>query len=663
MKNTIRLLALLMSIALLVSVAVLALQADAEELVNLYDVTTAYKGAVPNTTDPNGATTSLSGYFGSKPIAVTGGSKLYFGPCDPTHSWHLALYPSTTTPNVSARAAGRGQFIVVDTFADGSVIYSFQIPSDVGAVALASKERFFNHTLITLNQEFDKLSYFAYADAQNWTLENALRPTEGATATTPNGFVNYFPRTDAYDASLHKNVNESTYKTSGLMAVAQGDVICFGAANMTQTKEHLTAYNSSMGQVAALTSSKLTLKEDIGRGFGIYTYTVPADVAYVTATVHIGVYNDGDMLLTKNQPFTGDQLREALGITYLAEGAEDHAFYGKDALFIGDSITYGSFDTPQSYRNPSASWARRLALSTGLNVTNAGVGGSSISYQSNRGWIYSQYTENKDKDFDMIVMHGGVNDARDSVVYGTPSRGEITSEKLSDSSKLSTYTGGLEWLFYNVRRNWPDAELYYIANFQLTAHYTGNARNMKPYFAQAAKLCETYGVTMIDLYNNEELYETFNPADSTIMPDQLHPTKAGYDLLFPTILKLFNESLVVETPQETTGATTTAATPTTATPTTATPTTVAPTTAAPTTVTPTVAAPATTETPTVATTLPETTPAGTTEAPATTEASTTGATSADEGEGCRSSAMGGLAILLTGAAGYAAMNRKKKEND
>ena len=67
---------------------------------------------------------------------------------------------------------------------------------------------------------------------------------------------------------------------------------------------------------------------------------------------------------------------------------------------------------------------------------------------------------------------------------------------------------------------------------------------MTEYYAQAKALCEAYGVHYIDLYNNEELYKTFDYTNAELFAEDLYtPTNAAYDLLFPTVLRLFNESL------------------------------------------------------------------------------------------------------------------------
>ncbi len=507
----------------------------AGELTNLYDVSTSVTDAVPNSNDIN-ANITLSGYFGSAAIEVAPGDLLYFGPCDTTHQWHLACYTDT-----SGRIVERTNYTVVDTFSDGSVIYSYTVPANVTRIRLAGKLRFRDVTLLTVNQRFDTTSYAEYFKGQG--SQSGLTPPTMADVTDASVLVNLYPRVGDCNETIHQNTNVDTYKTSDHIAVASGDVITIGALRQASSGEAVLFYDSSKKLVASLNSASLPLHEDIGRGYGIYWVTVLAGATTMQVKVHLGVYNDGDVLVTKNQPFTGDLFRAFLGIDYYLAGADEHPFFGKTALFIGDNISYGSFDTPPSYRNPSASWARRLALSTGLEVTNASIGGAAMR-ECSRTWIYNQYASQTNKDFDLIVMQGGVNDARDSADYGSIL--PIASTEAALKANTASFAGGLQWLFYNVRKDSPDAELYYIANFKLTDP-TGRAQDMSGYFALAAELCELYGVHFIDLYGDEELYKKFNPA-AGYLPDKLHPIKYGYDLLFPTILRLFNETVKTDEP-------------------------------------------------------------------------------------------------------------------
>ena len=259
------------------------------------------------------------------------------------------------------------------------------------------------------------------------------------------------------------------------------------------------------------------------------------------------------MLVTKNQPFTGEELCTTLGIAELSEEAKAHPFYGKKALFIGDSISYGSFDTPPTYRNPSASWARRLALTTGLVPTNVSYPGASVAKTGISGvkWEYELLSPEiiSKRTYDMIVFHGGVNDARQGVEAGVAMSSDTPRRDLNDEERLATFAGGLQWMFHETRTRWPEAELYYVANFKLVPDSL-KGKDMNEYLTQAKILCAEYGVHYIDLFDDETLYSTFDYTSKSVLEDLLHPSGPSYDILFPTILRLFNETIPKEDNKE-----------------------------------------------------------------------------------------------------------------
>ena len=553
---------LIPTIATLATTVQAAETTDASAFQNQYDATTEFQNAVPSP-DYYGKSLTAANHRGSAPFAVTGGQTIYFGPCDPDQQWYLVIYKLTSSSKSSGKQIQSTQVQKVATFIDGSVICSYTIPEGYVAAAYAHKMAKYNHnTLITVDQPFDVDGYYAYADLQGWDLiasglrkEIAAEPEEGY-----EGLWNYFPAATERDPLLRQHQN-NTFISSAFIKVNAKDTIYIGALNRddylkkpTKDSEHhvVTAYDENYNQLSTVRLSNLYLEEDIGYGYGIYAYEVPRNisgtvVAYVRVDVHEGIYNDGDVFVTKNQPFTGEQFRQMLGIAELSEEAKAHPFYGKKALFIGDSISYGSYDTPPTYSNPSASWARRLALATGLIPTNVSYPGASVGKNSNCKWIYEIFNTEyiSKKTYDMIVFHGGVNDARQGVAVGEALSSDTDRKILAEDERLATFAGSLQLIFHKAREKWPEAELYYVANFKLVSDSL-KGRDMNDYLTQAKILCAEYGVHYIDLFEDETLYETFDYTSKDILPDLIHPTAITYDLLFPTILRLFNETIVEE---------------------------------------------------------------------------------------------------------------------
>ena len=98
-------------------------------------------------------------------------------------------------------------------------------------------------------------------------------------------------------------------------------------------------------------------------------------------------------------------------------------------------------------------------------------------------------------------------------------------------------------MFYNALTKWTEAEFYYIADYKVASDVV-NGKDMGAYYAQAKALCEIYGIHYIDLYDNTELYESFDYTNAELFADdKFTPLASTYNLLFPTVLSLFDESL------------------------------------------------------------------------------------------------------------------------
>lgn len=566
-KLTRTLAVVLIAMMLIPTFATLAV--NAEETPNIDDIKNVFVlkalNAAPSMEKVEGGNdkdpTFESGMMASESFAVTrtGDKYIYVGPCpDPRieanwKNFDFIAYWYTSKGKYTSQKKfmelGNGNDNIAGEFPDGSVILKIKInQSSYKFAALKLPVKFADVTLATVERPFTVEEYYAYADAQGWDIESlGLRPAIAEEA--PNDFEglwNFFPRQGDRDPLLRQHQN-TTYVTSEYIPVTPGDVITMGAISTSEMKNILTTYNADLDQLKAYqrTDIAIELEETLDYGFGIYSFIVPEDVAFIKATVHSGIYNDGDILVTRNQPFTGAELRTTLGIEDISEEAKAHPFYGKEALFVGDSISYGSYDTPPTYRNPSASWARRLALTTGLIPTNISYPGASVGKTTVSGvkWEYDLMIPAlmSKKNYDMVVFHGGVNDARQNVAVGEALSSDTDRKVLVEEARLATFAGGLQIMFHDAKEKWPEADLYYVANFKLVTDSV-KGKDMSEYFAQAKILCAEYGVQYIDLYNDVALYEEFDYESDSILPDLIHPISSAYDILFPTVLRLFNEA-------------------------------------------------------------------------------------------------------------------------
>ena len=198
-------------------------------------------------------------------------------------------------------------------------------------------------------------------------------------------------------------------------------------------------------------------------------------------------------------------------------------------LFCGDSICAASV---YDYKDCTFwGWAGRIASATGAEYINLGRDGASLSTCRGENRILTQIEKAKDEKFDLVVLHGGVNDAWDSNAAG----------RMTDSFDLkdfdvTTCAGGLEELFYHAKRYFPDTKLCFVLNFAGPSCKIGRISNMDEYFDEILKICQKWEIQVLDLYHDAGFEKEFKPAEKINTADFIHPVGSGYDILYRYIL-------------------------------------------------------------------------------------------------------------------------------
>ena len=499
----------------------------------------------------------LDSYKISEEIEVEAGDKITVGMVQ-KESWFIR--PLTTNATTGKKVYGdkiNGSSIRVsnEVILGDAKIYTYTVPQGVTSLHVVYSEFVEGCVKIAKNDVFTADEYFAEMASKGLDL-GYLEYKD-----TAGDLTNLFPRDDVNTLRGYVSKGEFTgnyYSRSRVYEVGEGATLQAGdtlyIAPVSKTRETAISVTLTDGTSYNLSSKQLILFEDIGREYGIYLYHIEANVAEVAVVLGTGDYDMDIVLVTKNQPFTGEHYREIYGIDLNDWGLDEESpLNGLDALFIGDSISRGGHDyiSYLDHSKDSAlrlAWAGGLAAHTGLNSVNASVSGARISYHDdsdNPGhWIYTQMEKHYGEHFDFIVMHGGVNDCPDGrYVLGTPLPVTATEEEITamvqtksqdPAGKKTSFALGLQYTIMMARKNFPDAKLFYVANAQIKA----SDRNvpLKKFLDMARTICEMYDVYYIDLYNNEQLTEEFQSENTFInLDDSLHPNRAGYDVLEPYI--------------------------------------------------------------------------------------------------------------------------------
>ncbi len=606
-----KVIAILLCFAMLLPLCFIGTTA-ATDYINLFDTGTAgiYGGNTSNTT-----------YWSSELITVSEGDVICFGPILSDQGYHLTSYSdvSGSTKLESQINLTNSNVEIVEEFDVGNVVIAkWTVPADTKSFVWVASQMFYDVALVTKNQSFGVNEYITYTEAAGKNID-FLKLTESE-QTLVNKFYDGSTYA-GYVTQAGVETKHMSLRTSDKISVVRGDTVYFTGLvepitygndalptdaytkiiDPRTTYYHLALYDASGNFVNNKTAGNnateginwiddrfLIEYEDLGNGYMTYAYRIGrTDVSYVRIIATRGMCDDEIELVTVNQPFSRNQYCEMFSIGTPLDS--ESSLNGKSALFLGDSITEGRNDQT-SYARDTRGWAGRLARNTGMTVTNAGISSATISYvagssttneNGNWPWIYHEFygntftSESTDitlppkglskytiaatntAHYDLIVMHGGVNDARKARTVGTVTRTSIYN---TDQFDKSTFAGGLQYLFANVATGYAEADLFYIANFHLdnyaynSVYIDAKDGLMSQYFEVATEICELYGVHLIDLYNNAELDAKLQPYNTTILEDKLHPSTEGYDLITPYIQAELeavvkkNSSIITENP-------------------------------------------------------------------------------------------------------------------
>ena len=488
-------------------------------LINRFDLSTAQPGWL----NFEGKASPDAAFYTGDMIPVEVGDEVYFGSAVTTQGWHLVAYDENEQGlfNVTIHTG----IVTVDALYGDSAIMKYVIPDDVAFIRPVCDKRYASCYLLTINQPYVADDFFAFFD-----LKPVAKPTLSNcfdAATAQIGWVN----------CRGESSPDGTFSTCGMIPVEAGDEVYFGSAVTTQGW-HAIAYDENENGLFNITiHNGLVLLDRLYEDSAIMKYVVPDDVAYIRMVCD-NRYQDR-YLVTVNAPFDADDFYDFFDLEAPSAGPEIEAdgsspLYGKKVLFCGDSISYGHHDIPAGY-----SWAGRIQKYYGTESDNRSRSGWCLStVRGAGGQIVNQLKEVKNRDYDMIVVQGGVNDA-----WGTTDGtnkiapvGEMTDSFDVKDFDTTTYAGGLEEFFYYAREYYPDATLCYIISFYMPNAGVGHVGDMEEYYAMGMEICDKWDVPYLDLYHDEYVTnELLEVGTAKCLRDPVHPNSVGYDRLSPYI--------------------------------------------------------------------------------------------------------------------------------
>lgn len=235
--------------------------------------------------------------------------------------------------------------------------------------------------------------------------------------------------------------------------------------------------------------------------------------------------------------------------------AETVTTEGKSAIFFGDSVAYGYSTNGNGfgyYINTTANFS---------SFTNAARNTATIntSTQGNNN-IIEQMKNNKNNQYDFVIIEGGYGDLRD-----TPPLGNLTGGYKITEYNTTTFAGAVEYSLCLATTYWPNARIGFIISYDTPNSNYGvrpNHTETKKYWDIVKAACNKWNVQYLDFfegstnYNNEtKTYsELFDVTSNTYLAnDNIHPTASGYEFICPFILnwmktlKVHNKDFEIDT--------------------------------------------------------------------------------------------------------------------
>lgn len=260
------------------------------------------------------------------------------------------------------------------------------------------------------------------------------------------------------------------------------------------------------------------------------------NIKWISSNTDIATIDKDGKVVAKKVGKTVITAQTSNGIKAIATVYVRNNTFDKTAIFFGDSITYGFLGTPKGY-----SWANYIGDNYDLkSVTNAGKSGWYISNVINEKWIITILKSYGRTNYDYVILHGGTNDIDVGAELG-----EFDIKDFSGKYDTTTFLGGLEYYIYTAKKQWPNAKIGYIINYE-TPLQSERRRELSPlYYENMKKVLKKWNIKYLDLFfgstpSGVKYSDLLKVNTTTYISDKLHLNAAGYKLISPYIYDWMN---------------------------------------------------------------------------------------------------------------------------
>lgn len=188
---------------------------------------------------------------------------------------------------------------------------------------------------------------------------------------------------------------------------------------------------------------------------------------------------------------------------------EDSPIKDKTVIFLGSSVTFG-------YGSLGVSFADYLEKTDGITAVKEAVSGTTLVDVKSNSYVSRMKTIDKNLKADAFVCQLSTNDATKEMPLG-----EISEGFDLESFDTDTVAGAIEYIIAYAKEIWDCPVVFYTQARYDSEHY-GKMVDL------LLDIQKKWDITVIDLWNDEEINNITEEQKEIYLIDHIHPTKAGY---------------------------------------------------------------------------------------------------------------------------------------
>ena len=187
----------------------------------------------------------------------------------------------------------------------------------------------------------------------------------------------------------------------------------------------------------------------------------------------------------------------------------DSPINGKTVIFLGSSVTFG-------YGSLGVSFADFLEKTDGITAVKEAVSGTTLVDIKSNSYVSRMKKIDKDINADAFVCQLSTNDATKEMPLG-----EISDGFDTDDFDTQTVAGAIEYIIAYAKETWNCPVVFYTQAKYDSGHYAKMVELL-------LEIQKKWNITVIDLWNNDEINSITDKERNIYLVDHIHPTKAGY---------------------------------------------------------------------------------------------------------------------------------------